>query len=246
MKWLIERARYLALVGIFGLLVGAIAALYVGAEKTFKVIQIAFLHYESNNPTLYVLFECLDSFLVAIALIVIAVSIYELFIGELEVPDWMLVKNLNELKAKFSFVLIPVMAVKFVQKLLQSESALDTLYYGIAVAIVSIALTAFNYVSEKEKEAEVAKKKQQQISQSQTNGYINGKMLESKINNKIDKRYNLFVSISEVDCFLKKFNTDSSCFVFGHAIGGILCNVCYKAKQSGKFLKYLQSKRKLY
>jgi uncharacterized membrane protein YqhA len=154
MKWLIERARYLALVGIFGLLVGAIAALYVGAEKTIKVLQTAFLHYESNSPTLYILFECLDSFLVAIALIVIAVSIYELFIGDLEVPDWMLVKNLNELKAKFSFVLIPVMAVKFVQKLLQSESALETLYYGIAVAIVSIALTAFNYVSEKEKEAE--------------------------------------------------------------------------------------------
>ncbi|MCA1589854.1 MAG: hypothetical protein LC734_05575, partial [Acidobacteria bacterium] len=42
----------------------------------------------------------------------------------------------------------------FVQKLLQSESALDTLYYGAAVALVSLALTAFNYVSEKEKEAE--------------------------------------------------------------------------------------------
>src|SRR5437868_13427839 len=116
MKWLIEKSRYLSLVAIVGLLIGSIAALYVGAEKVFKVLQTAFLHYESNNPTLYALFESLDSFLVAIALIVIAVSIYELFIGELEVPDWMLVRNLNELKAKFGFVLIPVIAVKFVQK----------------------------------------------------------------------------------------------------------------------------------
>lgn len=155
MKWLVERSRYLSMVGIVSLLVGVIAALYVGAEKTVKVVQIAFLHHESNNPTLYVLFEALDSFLVAVALLVIAVSLYELFIGELEVPDWMLVKNLNELKAKFGFVLIPVMAVKFVQKLLESASALDTLYYGTAVALVALSLTAFNYVSEKEKEAEL-------------------------------------------------------------------------------------------
>lgn len=155
MKWLVERSRYLSMVGIVSLLVGVIAALYVGAEKTVKVVQIAILHHENNGPTLYVLFEALDSFLVAVALLVIAVSLYELFIGELEVPDWMLVKNLNELKAKFGFVLIPVMAVKFVQKLLESTSALETLYYGTAVALVALSLTAFNYVSDKEKEAEL-------------------------------------------------------------------------------------------
>lgn len=155
MKWLVEKSRYLSYVAITGMLFGVLSALYVGAEKTVKVIQVAFLHYESTSPTLYVLFEALDSFLVAIALLVIAISLYELFIGGLEVPDWMLVKNLDELKAKFGSVLIPIMAVKFVQKLLQSESALETLYYGVAVALVAFALTAFNWVADKEKEAEI-------------------------------------------------------------------------------------------
>jgi uncharacterized membrane protein YqhA len=154
MKWLIEKSRYLALIGVAGLLVGSVAALYAGAEKIIKVWRTVFEHHDTTSPTLYVLLDSLDSFLVAIALIVIAVGIYDLFIGELEVPDWMLVRNLNELKAKFGFVLIPVMAVKFVQKLIQWENALETLYYGLAVALVSIALTAFNYISEKEKEAE--------------------------------------------------------------------------------------------
>lgn len=152
MKWLVEKSRYLAYVAIISMLVGVLAALYVGAEKTIKVIQVAVLHYESNSPTLLVLFEALDSFLVAVALLVIAVSLYELFIGDLDVPDWMLVKHLDELKAKFGSVLIPIMAVKFVQKLLQSESSLETLYYGIAVSLVAFALTAFNWVADKEKE----------------------------------------------------------------------------------------------
>lgn len=156
MKWIVERARYLSYIPIIGMLVGVVAAIYVGAEKTVKVIQIAMLHHESNSPTLYVLFEALDSFLVAVALLVISVSLYELFIGGLKVPDWMLVKNLDELKAKFGSVLIPIMAVKFVQKLLQSDSSLETLYYGIAVALVSFALTAFNFVADRHNEVEQA------------------------------------------------------------------------------------------
>jgi len=155
MKWLIERSRYLALVAVVGLQITAMAALYVGLETIVKVVHVTVLHQPTNSPTLYVLFESLDSFLVAIALIVMSVSIYELFIGDLAVPDWMTVTNLDELKAKLGIVLVPVMAVKFVQKLLLSESALETLYYGVAVAIVSAALTVLTIVSGREKREEM-------------------------------------------------------------------------------------------
>lgn len=155
MKWLIEKSRYLALIGVLGLLLGAISALFSGAYKTFKVMETTFFHYSSSEYKLIELFDCLDSFLVAVALIVIAVSLYELFIGELEVPDWMLVRDLSELKAKFSFVVIPILAVKFLQKLLGSENALELLYFGIAVALVITSLSVFTFISEKEKELEM-------------------------------------------------------------------------------------------
>ena len=154
MEWLMEKSRYLPLAGIFSMLVGAVAAFGVGVVKTVHVLQTAVTKYSEAEPTLYVLFEALDCFLVATGLIVIAVGLYELFIGGLEVPDWMLVKNLDELKAKFGFVIIPVLAVKFVQKILKEENALETLYYGVAIGVVMIALTTFIYVSIKEKEIE--------------------------------------------------------------------------------------------
>src|SRR5215204_1431299 len=153
MKWLVERVRYLSLVSVFGMLAGAIAALFVGVVKTAYVFKTAVTEFTETEPTLYVLFEALDCFLVATALIVVAVSLYELFIGGLAVPDWMLVKDLTELKAKFTFVIIPVMAVKFVQKILNYENAVDTLYYGAAIAVISFAPTALNFISLKEKEA---------------------------------------------------------------------------------------------
>jgi uncharacterized membrane protein YqhA len=158
MKWLVERSRYLPIVSVFGMLIGSLAALYLGVLKTFKVIETAIFNSKESEPTLYVLFEALDCFLVATALIVVAVSLYELFIGGLEVPDWMLVKDLTELKAKFTFVIIPVMAVKFVQKILNYENAIDTLYYGAAIGIVAVALSFFNFISIKEKEAKELEK----------------------------------------------------------------------------------------
>ncbi len=151
MKWLIERSRYLALIGVCGLMVCTVTGFALGVYKTFRTVIAIALQNSKDDFALILLFDCLDSFLVATAMLVISVSIYELFIGELKVPDWMLVRNLSELKAKFTFVIIPVMAVKFLQKLLASADALDTLYYGVAVGVVSISLAAFNYVSEKEK-----------------------------------------------------------------------------------------------
>jgi uncharacterized membrane protein YqhA len=151
MKWLIEKSRYLSLIGVFGLLAGAMISFFYGAYKTVRTVHETVLNYASSDYKLIALFDCLDSFLVAVALLVIAIGIYDLFIGDLEVPDWMLVHNLSELKAKFGFVIVPVIAVKFLQKLLSSENALETLYYGIAVSLVSLSLTIFNYVGEKEK-----------------------------------------------------------------------------------------------
>ncbi len=161
MKWLIERSRYLPIVSVFGMLVGAVCALFLGVMKTVKVVQTAFVSYNESEPTLYTLFEALDCFLVATALIVVAISLYELFISGLEVPDWMLVADLTELKAKFTFVIVPVMAVKFVQKILNHENALDTFYYGAAIAVVAFALTAFNFVSIKEKEVKAEENTEQ-------------------------------------------------------------------------------------
>ncbi|MDQ3043137.1 MAG: YqhA family protein [Acidobacteriota bacterium] len=151
MKWLIEKSRYIAYIGVLVLFVCSLTAYILGVYKTVTTVTAIALNEVKDDFALVALFDCLDIILVATAMLVISISLYELFIGGLKVPDWMLVRDLNELKAKFSFVIIPVLAVKFLQKLLASENALDTLYYGIAVALVTIGLAMFNYVSEKER-----------------------------------------------------------------------------------------------
>ncbi len=151
MKWLIEKSRYIAYIGVLVLFVCSLTAYVLGIYKTVKTITAIALGEVKDDFALIALFDCLDTVLVATALLVVSVSLYELFIGELKVPDWMLVRNLDELKSKFTFVIVPVIAVKFLQKILQGGSPLDTLYFGAAIALVTAALAAFNYVAEKER-----------------------------------------------------------------------------------------------
>ena len=122
MKWLIEKSRYLAIIAVLGLFVCSLTAYGLRVYKTFKTVISISTGESRDDFALILLFDCLDNFLVATAMLVISVSLYELFIGALEVPGWMLVRNLSELQAKFTFVIIPVMAVKFLQKLLSRES----------------------------------------------------------------------------------------------------------------------------
>ena len=151
MKWLIERSRYIVYIGVLVLFVCSLTAYVLSVYKTVKTISLIAAGEVRDDLALVTLFDCLDIVLVATALLVLSVSLYELFIGELEVPDWMLVRNLDELKSKLSFVVIPVMSVKFLQKLLRGENALEILYYGAGIALIIGALAYFNFVNEKER-----------------------------------------------------------------------------------------------
>lgn len=167
MKWLIEKSRYISYIGVLVLFVCSLTAYILGAYKTVKTIAAIALGEVKGDLALVELFNCLDTVLVATALLVISVSLYELFIGELKVPDWMLVRNLDELKSKFNFVIVPVITVKFLQKILRGENALDVFYYGIAIALVTAALAAFNYVAEKERMDELERHPEEEETRAQ-------------------------------------------------------------------------------
>jgi uncharacterized membrane protein YqhA len=94
--------------------------------------------------------EIVDSFLIATAILIFAVSLYELFIGDIDLPDWMLAHNLHDLKAKLSSMVVLVMGVKFLQKLVDYKDAQELLHVGLSIAAVSAVLIAFGYFGKKD------------------------------------------------------------------------------------------------
>jgi len=150
MKFILERSKYLALVGVIAMLFAAFAAFAWGTLKTVSTVSLVLVSMGKDKAITVELIKIVDSFLIATALLIFAVSMYELFIAELELPDWMLAHNLNDLKAKLSSMIVLVMAVKFLEKLLEVEDASSLLQIGIATALMSAVLIAFGYFGKKD------------------------------------------------------------------------------------------------
>jgi uncharacterized membrane protein YqhA len=145
-----EKSRYLVIIAVFGLLVTALVAFGLGVLKTVDAAVLIFSSLGRDAAVTVMLLEVVDSFLVATTLLLFALSLYELFIAELNVPDWMVAHNLHDLKARLSSMIVLVMAVKFVEKLAETKDAQSLLLTGIAVTVVSAALIAFSYLGVKD------------------------------------------------------------------------------------------------
>jgi uncharacterized membrane protein YqhA len=150
MKFILERSKYLALIGVIALLFAAVAAFAWGTLKTVDTIFLVLSSMGRDKAITVELIEIVDSFLIATALLIFSVSLYELFIDKLELPDWMLAHDLYDLKTKLSSMIVLVMAVKFLEKLLNVKDAKALLQIGIATALMSAVLIAFGYFGKKD------------------------------------------------------------------------------------------------
>lgn len=150
MKTILEKSRYLVLVGVVSLLFAAIAAFAWGALQTFHAVMSVIESRGTDAGITIEFIEVVDSFLIATAILIFTVSLYELFIGDIDVPDWMLAHNLYELKGKLSSMIVLVMAVKFLGKSVDAKDAQDLLLRGLATAVVSAVLIAFGYFGKKD------------------------------------------------------------------------------------------------
>ena len=152
MNKLLSGSRYLVLIAVFASLVTSFMAFMWGGYKTFTVLNHLIHAIGGEEHGLGVeLIAIMDTFLIATALYIFAVGMYELFIAaDLGLPEWLTIHNLHDLKAKLSGVIILVMAVTFLEHLVHWNDASGTLMFGGAIAIINGALIAFGHFGGKD------------------------------------------------------------------------------------------------
>jgi uncharacterized membrane protein YqhA len=144
MRKFLSSTRYLAAIGVISLLILTLAAFLWGGAKMVEAIGLIISSLGKDPGIIIAVIEVVDAFLVATALLIFALGLYELFVEELAVPEWIQIHNLHDLKAKLGGVLILVMAVKFLEKLAEWKNAQETLFFALAIAVVSAVLIAFS------------------------------------------------------------------------------------------------------
>ncbi len=146
MNSVIEKSKYLSLVAVIALLLTFAFSLFWGIVQAVKVWGQIILSVGQAPEIVLSLLKLTDTFLVALVLYILAASIHQIFVSDVELNSRLVAKNLPELKSKLSSVIVMVMAVHFVEVMFEEGlTGLEKLWQAIAISVVAMVLIAFSY-----------------------------------------------------------------------------------------------------
>jgi uncharacterized membrane protein YqhA len=130
---------------VITLFIGAVLSGLYGAYLAIDTGIKFFIYPEYREVTTLILkfFAFIDVFLLSMVLYIFALGLYELFVGKLNVPDWLSIKSVDELKAKLASVIILFVAIAYVKELVYWQNAVDTLLFGAATGILIAVLIRY-------------------------------------------------------------------------------------------------------
>jgi len=143
---MILSGKYFVLIAVVASWLAALTTFLWGAFHLIEIIQEFIQGAASGHiptETGIGMISVVDGFLIGTVLYIIAVGLYELFIGRLDVAPWLIIKNLDDLKQKLQSVIIMIMAVLFLSELARWQNPAETLMFALAISVVIAALTYF-------------------------------------------------------------------------------------------------------
>jgi uncharacterized membrane protein YqhA len=150
MRRLIEISRYAVVLPAMSSLIGGIVLMILGSIGILKATVDTVLTRAPLKETIVSILTSIDAILLGTVLLVIGYGLYELFVDtNLEIPEWLEINTLDDLKAKLTGVIVAIIAVVFVGLLVETKSANDVLNYGIGAGAVVLALAAFSFATRK-------------------------------------------------------------------------------------------------
>ena len=145
MTRLIGNLRYLVIVAVVGIAIQAIAtfgwAVWITVDFVYDLLSSSAWQ---QDDTIVELLQVLDLYLIGTVLLITAIGLYELFISEVQLPAWLVIRSLSDLKTKIVEVIVLVIGIKFVEKLVTAKEPIDVLWYGLGSAAVMAVLIGWN------------------------------------------------------------------------------------------------------
>lgn len=150
MKKLIGLTRYAVFVPAIASIIGAILLMGQGSLEILKVVIGAVTSEFGLKETIVEVLTAVDAILLGTVLLVIGYGLYELFIdAEIEVPLWLRVRDLDDLKSKLIGVVVAILAVVFVGVFVDSNRSEDVISYGVGAGALVVGLAIFAFATKK-------------------------------------------------------------------------------------------------
>ena len=152
MNRVIAFTRFAVFIPAIASILGAILLMIQGSVEMIRTIINAAVNGTKLKLTIVEVLTAVDAILLGTVLLVIGYGLYELFIDEdLEVPVWLQVHDLDDLKSKLIGVVVALIAVIFVGVFVDTNRAEDVISFGVGAGALVTGLALFSFATRKEK-----------------------------------------------------------------------------------------------
>lgn len=150
MKRAIGLTRYAVFVPALASIFGAILLMAQGSIAIVMVVIDAVMKDLGLKETIVEVLTAVDAILLGTVLLVIGYGLYELFIdADIAVPQWLRVRDLDDLKSKLIGVVVAILAVVFVGVFVDSNRSDDVISYGVGAGALVVGLAIFAFATKK-------------------------------------------------------------------------------------------------
>jgi uncharacterized membrane protein YqhA len=154
MRKILGLTRYAVFVPAVASIIGALLLMAQGSISIVMIVVDAVFNDAYLKETIVEVLTAVDAILLGTVLLVIGYGLYELFVdNRLEVPEWLEVRDLDDLKSKLIGVVVAIIAVVFVGVFVDTNRAADVVAYGVGAGALVAGLALFALATRKESKA---------------------------------------------------------------------------------------------
>lgn len=134
----------LALISVLGILALSIGVFGYSLYEIIKVLQLIITNAAGEEELILKALKSVDLVLIGVVFFIMGVGLFELFINPIDnLPEWLVIKDIDQLKSMLIKVIILVMGVSFCGKVVTWNGSTDLMGYGLGLGVVIYALSFF-------------------------------------------------------------------------------------------------------
>ena len=143
---MLTMARYGIILGVIASLALMLTLFVIIIGRSAVVIAEAPAAVTSAKVAKLLVVDCIelaDLILLAVALYIVGLGLFELFIAPVPMPGWLMITSLDDLKSKLINIIVVALGVSFFGQVVTWDGVTNLLPFGVAVGVVILALAAF-------------------------------------------------------------------------------------------------------
>lgn len=150
MRRIVGLTRYAVIVPAIAAIIGALLLMAQGSIAMVVVVIDSLITQMPLKDSIVDVLTAIDAILLGTVLLVIGYGLYELFIDtNIDVPVWLQINDLDDLKSKLIGVVAAIIAVVFVGVFVDSNRSEDVIAYGLGAGALLAGLALFALATKK-------------------------------------------------------------------------------------------------